>query len=588
MRFLVAAAAVLLASLCGPAALQAEAQGLPKYLKSCKKEKTGITVEDTLVVPSADGPPGIVKIVRQTYNCRNPDTRNNQWIALYGMTDANGKVLVPLEYASVLPFSTKGAVVIDHGDEAYPKNLKYRTYMAGKGEGKDKFDFKWVSVMRADGPCDKPPVSAADRPVSAVVGEFFFGLGAKGEGKHHLILFLPDGKTKKLEFMGGAGVVISAHRMGDVLLTRWKDPDGIVRAGILDLEGRPVAPVLGTPAIWSTLATRRADGTQPPGCQAALSQDLFIEGPSLDLDPAQKFFGPLLIPVARDGQPAALPKGAIGMFPALHREYSPARHTFRENTVMWGVVFPAAQGFEFTLHLGTPSEALIAAEAAPRYTDIGRSPDHGGMVGARSAADGLWRWFRADTDIPVGVANADFQLSLNSAWEVQNREAEARYQIFAAEWAKKEAARVESEKRFKAEARAAGRICEYRVDSTSPREEVVEYVTLCGPSNFPGLADLARADGMTDADLEAIRLAAWQRQVAQAQMLAEAEEAARIQRMNNANKNAGAGYMPGQWETAIRLGGNAAVDAINQSTDNWLQQRRDQYVADWQRSQRAY
>lgn len=208
MRFLVAAAAILLANLCSVAAHTAEAQGLPKYLKSCKKEKTGITVEDTLVVPSADGPPGIVKIVRQTYDCRNPETRNNQQIALYGMTDAKGKVLVPLEYASVLPFSTKGAVVIDHGDDAYPWGLKYRTYMAGKGEGKDKFDFKWVSVMRADGPCDKPPVKAADRPVSAVVGEFFFGMGDKGKDKHHLILFLPDGKTKKLEFMGGAGVVI--------------------------------------------------------------------------------------------------------------------------------------------------------------------------------------------------------------------------------------------------------------------------------------------------------------------------------------------------------------------------------------------
>ena len=588
MRFLVAAAAILLANLCGVAALTAEAQGLPKYLKSCKKQKIGITVEDTLVVPSADGPPGIVKIVRQTYDCRNPETRNNQWIALYGMTDAKGKVLVPLEYASVLPFSTKGAVVIDHGDEPYPGGLKYRTYMAGKGEGKDKFDFKWVSVMRADGPCDKPPVNAADRPVSAVVGEFFFGMGDKGKDKHHLILFLPDGKTKKLEFMGGAGVVISAHRMGDVLLTRWKDPEGIVRAGILDLEGRPVAPVLGTPATWSTLATRRADGTQPPGCQAELSQDLFIEGPSLDLDPAQKFFGPLLIPVARDGQPAALPKGAIGMFPALHREYNPARHTFKENTVMWGVVFPAGNGFEFTLHLGTPSEALIAAETALRYSDIGRSIDHGGMVGAKSVADGLWRWFRADTDIPVGVANADFQLSLNSAWQVQNVEADARYQILAAEWAKQEAARAESHKRSWAEARERGRLCDYRVDATSPASEVEEYLIACGPSRLPGLADLAWSKGVSEATIAMASEAEWQRQQAQSKMLADAEEAARIQRMNNANKDPGAGYFPGQWETAIRLGGNAAVDAINQSADNWLQQRRDQYVADWQRSQRAY
>ena len=588
MRLLALAAIWLCLGLAGISGPTAEAQGLPKYLKSCKKEKTGITVEDTLVVPSADGPPGIVKIVRQTYDCRNPDTRNNQWIALYGMTDAKGKVLVPLDYAKVLPFSTKGALVIDHGDEAYPANLKYRTYMAGKGEGKDKFDFKWAAVMRADRPCDKPPVHAADGTVSAVVGEFFFGLGAKGEGKHHLVLFLPDGKTKKLEFMGGAGVVISAHRMGDVLLTRWKDPEGIVRAGILDLEGRPVAPVLGTPAIWSTLAPRQVDGRELPGCQAELSQDLFIEGPSLDLDPAQKFFGNLLIPVRRDGQPATLPKGAIGMFPALHRERNPARHTFTENTVMWGVVFPKGNGFEFTLHLGAPSEALITAETAPRYSDIGRSRDHGGMVGAKSVADGLWRWFRADTDIPVGAANADFQLSLNSAWEVQNVEADARYQIAAAEWAKKEAARAESQKRFLAQVRASGRLCDYRVDATSSAAEVEEYINACGPGWFAGLSDLARAKGLSETTIAAAGDAAWKRQMAQAKMLADAEEAARIQRMNNANKNAGAGYLPGQWETAIRLGGNAAVDAINESSDNWLQERRDQYVADWQRSQRAY
>ncbi len=401
-------------------------------------------------------------------------------------------------------------------------------------------------------------------------------------------LFTADGKTRRLENMGGEGAGDAALRVGDVFLASWKDEGGAVRSGILDLEGRPIAPVLGKPAIWSTLVSPGPDGSIPHGCEEELSQDLFIEGPSLDLDPAKPFFGPLLIPVRRDGQPAVLPEGAIGMFPAYVRDRNTARKDRKQNAVTWGVVFPAANGFQFTLHVGPPSEALIAAETAPRYSDIGRSIDHGGMVGAKSVADGLWRWFRADTDIPVGAANADFQLSLNSAWEVQNAEAAANYQIFAAEWAKKEAGRVESQKRFKAEARAAGRICDYRVDSTSPREEVVEYVTLCGPGNFPGLADLARANGMTDADLEAIRLAAWQRQVAQAQMLAEAEEAARIQRMNNANKNAGAGYLPGQWETAIRLGGNAAVDAINQSSDNWLQERRDQYVADWQRSQRAY
>jgi hypothetical protein len=58
--------------------------------------------------------------------------------------------------------------------------------------------------------------------------------------------------------------------------------------------------------------------------------------------------------------------------------------------------------------------------------------------------------------------------------------------------------------------------------------------------------------------------------------------------MRNANKDPMASYMPGQWESAIRNAGNAAVDAINRSSDNWLEQRRAQYNADWQRSQRAY
>ncbi len=78
------------------------------------------------------------------------------------------------------------------------------------------------------------------------------------------------------------------------------------------------------------------------------------------------------------------------------------------------------------------------------------------------------------------------------------------------------------------------------------------------------------------------------REMAARKAIAEQAERDRIQRMNTANRDPGASYYPGQWESAIRNAGNAAVDAINPSSDSWLQQRRDQYVADWQRSQRAY
>jgi hypothetical protein len=80
----------------------------------------------------------------------------------------------------------------------------------------------------------------------------------------------------------------------------------------------------------------------------------------------------------------------------------------------------------------------------------------------------------------------------------------------------------------------------------------------------------------------------WERQRQNAFARARWEEQAAAERARLVNKDPGASYMPGQWESAIRNAGNAAVAGINQSSDNWLEQRRAQYQADWQRSQRAY
>lgn len=584
MRLSGIAAALAIAAFIPLASAPAEAQKFPSHLKSCKKSDRFERVNAEYVVPVPGGGAGKVQIVSQNYDCKNSETRNNTSHPLYGMKDPTGKLIVPYAYAKVLPFSTAGAVVIDHGKGPNPKNLMYRTYIAGKGEGKEKFDFQNALMLRPDSGCASDGGAASTGSVSAVIGELFFGLGG---GKSHVTLFTPDGRARKLEYMGGDGLTPAVRRVGDVLLARWRDEQGVARSGILDLHGRQIAPVLSNASLWVTPKTGLTT-TSVDGCNA-LSVDLLIEGPSLDADPSHPFLGPLLMLVGRDGQPAAMPEGAVGIFPAYPRKNTSTYSDAPPNTAtMWGVVFPKGEGFEFTLHVGAPSEALIAAETGTRYYNLGRIDAYGGLVSAQSVADGKWVTFRSDTDIVVGEANADLNLAAESAKAVLNAEASNRQQALAAAWAKEEARRAEAHKRHWQTARSTGRLCLYRVDSTNTREEIEEYLAACGPGNFAGLAELARAKGVPESTIKVASDNEWKRAMEQTAARAQWEEQARLDRQRNANKDPMASYMPGQWESAIRNAGNAAVDAINQSADNWLQQRRDQYRADWQRSQRAY
>ncbi len=584
MRFMAITAALLACSTASLWTQYAEAKSFPSHMKSCKKSQPFTQEESIYSVPVVGGGAGIVKVVSENYTCRNSETRNNELFSLQGMTDANGKTLVPFEYAKVLPYSTTGAVVIDHGKGPYPKNLMYRTYTAGKGEGKERFDFQDAGVLRPDNGCMQAVPDGSPRNVSAVIGELFFQVG---QGKSHVTLFTPEGKARKLEYMGGDGIRPAVRRVGDVLLARWRDEQSVVRSGILDLDGRQIAPVLSNSSLWLTPKTGLTT-TSVDSCNS-LSLDLFVEGPSLDYNPSQTFFGPLLMLVGRDGQPAVMPKGAVGMFAAYPRKNTSSYSDAPPNTAaMWAVVFPKDQGFEFTLHLGSPSEALIAAETGARYASIARTDAFGGLVSALSVADGKWRTFRSNTDIIVGDANTDLNIAYKSAEAVLNAEATNRQQAIAAAWAKEEARRAADHKRHWETARASNTLCQYRVDSRNTAAEVEEYVLACGLGNFSGLADLAKAKGMSNDMLQFAIDQEWKRSREQAQARAKQEEQARLDRLRNANKNPMASYIPGQWESAIRAAGNSAVESINKSSENWLQQRRNQYNADWQRSQRAY
>jgi hypothetical protein len=584
MRLSAIAAAFALATLVPLAGRPAEAQTFPSHLKSCKKSREFERVNAEYLVPVVGGGAGKAQVVSQNYDCTNKDTRSPDTFQNYGMKNAAGKLVVPYAYAVVMPFSTTGAVVRAHRKAPTSDRTMYLTYIAGKGEGRDRFEFQETRMLRPAHGCSGERSDAWADGLSAPFGEMFFMVDG---GKSHVTLFTAEGKARKLEYMGGDGLKPAVRRIGDVLLARWRDDQGVARSGILDLYGRQIAPVLANSSLWLTPKTGLTT-TSIDSCNMQ-SLDLFVEGPSLDFDPANTFFGPLLMLVGRDGQPAVMPKGAIGMFPAYPRKNTSGYSDAPPNVAsMWGVVFPKGNGFEFTLHLGAPSEALIAAETGPRYSDLGRSTMHGGLVGGHAVSDGQWRFFRADTDIAVGDPSPDFETAINSAVGVLNSEIAYAQQAAAAAWAAQEASRAEAHKRHWETARAAGRLCDYRVDSTNTTAEVEEYMHACGPSHFPGLAGLARAKGVPDHVIQAASEEEWRRLANFAASRVAWEEEARLIRMRNANQAAGASYIPGQWESAIRNAGNAATDAINESSDNWLQQRRDQYVADWQRSQRAY
>lgn len=574
--------AILVAGL-GSAGTKAEAQSFPSHLKSCKKSPEFERVDAEYMVPVVGGGADVVRVVSQNYTCTDSKTRNQDWHAFQGLKDSRGKLVVPIAYKKVLPFSTTGAVVISHAKDSSVGGLKYRTYIAGKGEGREGFELQEARMLVPNAGCPTNSTAASPRTVAAVMGETWI---RGGGGKTDVTLFTPEGNARRLEAVGGDKIKPAVRRVGDVLVVRWLDAGGALRTGILDLNGRAAAPVLSNSQLW---LTPKADvrTTSIDGCNAA-SLDLFIEGPSLDWYAGNPFFGPLLIPVGRDGQPARMPKGAVGMFPAFPRDNTSSYTDAPRNVAAtWAVVFLTKEGFEFTLYSGTPSEALIAAETGTRYATMARTRYYGGIVTAQQTG-GKWVTFRADSDTVVGEPDVDYDRNRNGAMAILDAEAAQSAQAHAAAVAKDEQQRAEAHKRHWETARAAGRLCDYRVDSGNSREEVEEYLAACGPGHFDGLAELARAKGIPETTIQAASDSEWKRSMAQAKMIAQAEENARIQRMQNANKDPGASYVPGQWESAIRNAGNAVVDDINKSSDNWLQQRRDQYRADWQRSQRAY
>ncbi|RYG39022.1 MAG: hypothetical protein EON93_00910 [Burkholderiales bacterium] len=571
-RFVIAAALVA----CTAATVSmpgADAQTFPKHLKNCKRHPSFEQIEGQYRVPDPAGGIGMVQLVSQNYACEHREKPWTEWPKFYGLKNAAGTLVIPYAYASLMPYATTGALVRT-GD-------KYRTYTVGKGEGKEQYAFDDVRYLTPPLQC----LGRADNGVSVPIGQNWTGSN-RVTATSKITLFSPAGAPRVLVGMGGEGLDPAVQRVGDIFRARWRDESGAVRTGLLDLYGQSISPVLPTTYAWSTMLPlgQRPDGVA--NCSGELSWDLLLAGPSLDRDPSQPRYGPLLTLINRDGSPAALPAGAAGVIPLNRVETNIIRKGQRDNTTMWSVVFPTATGLEFTIHQGTPGEAIAVAGKAPRYSELSWTTN--GWLMAKAASDSTWQLYRQFTDIPVGHADTDLEKAWRSGDGVIQAENSAQAAAVAAAVAAKEAERKEELKRNFAAAKTAGMMCHYTLDASYTQEDFGDYLAACGPDNYPTYRQLAAAKGFSEQQFADGASAQLKRQLDASRGRMEWEEQERLRRIRNANQDPGASYYPGQWESAIRNAGNAATDAINKSSDTWLQQRQDQYIADWQRSQRAY
>lgn len=555
---------------CALTATPVAAQDFPSQHKKCKKQGNYEIFHAETKVADMNGGVGVVRIVYENYGCKVDGV--DAGLQLFGMRNAAGQQIVPNRYWKVLPFSTTGALVIEPSDRRNPAGAKYKVYTAGAGEGVESFDFQETQLFTLGTKC----TLTGDNGISVP-----FGRVRAPNGVSDVTLFTPSGQPRKLIGVGGEGIEPAVQRFGDVFRVRWRDQGGLVRTGLIDLVGNQVAPVLGASHVWSTLLAPGADRTAIHNCYAEVAFDLLIEGPSLDRDPARVQYGSLLTLVGRDGLPVPMPDGAAGLINTYRIPDNIHRPQQKNNTTMWAVVFPTRTGLEFTLHVGPPTDALVEARTAPRYSELVWTQNRWLMVKAK--ADGRWRLLRQFTDRPVGEPNADFQKALDSGAAFIDAENAAKPPIrndyIGVSFEEGERLRQQS----LIVAFQEGELCRMPNIFAGGLEWVTIYIARCDSRYFqPGTLERARAMGVTDGAISA-SVANGNRMAAQAQAVTAQSEANR-----RANAQRQSSYIPGQWESAIRSAGDALTRSVNDSSDAWLKQRRDQYNADWQRSQRAY
>jgi hypothetical protein len=513
-------------------------------------------------------------ITQEYTSCRLRDGSYRHFLR-FGLELDNGEppLLIPAQYDKIIPYSTTSAFVLR-------EDGRWATYRYRQGEvnvapvhtdvrqlhGRENCQYHRGYGDRAQGP------------------GIAFSLGPRSQTGHRdVALYFGDGPPVVLTGLGGPNIEVPIERFENLLIVRWTDEEGIERTRLHSIGGRPLSPVLGELTRWSSQTTleRRERLLVCNGVEAI---NLFVVGPVLDRNPEDLFIGHLLTPLGSDGQPMVLPEGAIGVFPVPTGPYkdqsADAASPYRL-TRMWAVAYPSATGFEFTLSYGTLADAIRESPTAQRFDELGRagwtsSPDiwyaRNTIVLGRGVRDGLWHgraYLREDArgqpheDMNVASANTHARIAAAQ---------DAEYAAYIAERDRRAAAvRAAFEQRI-----ANNTACAWAVPYDLGRDAVIQHARLCAPLYSVNDRNRLASDGYPAdviAMVDAARSMVLQRE---ADYRAEQAEMAR-------------NYVPpGAWEAAVRAAGDQAVRDIQQSGTNWLEQRRAQHNADWQRSQRAY
>lgn len=581
----------LLASMLLCAEAPALAEVPSKEMRNCRPPRKGITYlqQHFWVGPGKDA--AYFQLVLTEVECQGPDDRWRQFrrYGLWGGVEGKPKFksgnVIEERYDAIAPYSPNAALV-------KREDGRWIDYSFGKGETGRPLLYDDVLSLVAEERCTYGrDYEQTQSPAVAV------GLSAvDSAGKRTAYLHFGDRAPVAIPGLGGPGIERPVERHKEIVITRWTDPDGVVRHRLYSIGGRPISPVLGGVVRWAT-ATSLEDMEKGPVCYGTEDVDLFVVGPSLDEDLSFPYWGPMLTPLAADGAPLALPEGAIGVVPVtgwlfgqgLEVPTKPAedwpRYAHLPSVRAWAVIYPTATGYEFTYTAGTLAQALIESPSGERFTDIRlfnwdkrvRRDDPAQFFNVSRAVftrlqNGLWqgRYYFDDAIRGAPAATVD---AAYANYTTAAQEAEARSNALAlAAKAKREAGYVaDFEARMK-----DGTACRYAPPWSLGPELVSRHAAKC-PAAY-NMADLARlkSSGFSPELVATVERSKAEAAAREAQYRAEQAELARS-------------YVPpGSWETALRIASDVQVRNIQQSTTNWLDQRRREYYADWQRSQRAY
>lgn len=489
MRLLFTILTLAVAALATPAAAQ-------KCDNNTAKNPTVTT--EVFQIASPSGPIGQFRDAYVRVNC---DARD-PW--KWGLTDAEGKLLVPAQYYNVVPLSATSAAVLTEMQYKSDGNaLKYKLYIFGKGEQKELLpwsrfgDFSWEGVRT---------------PYAFSIGTGEAAL-FQGDPARPVVL-------RNLGWPDGDNILYQA---GNTLIANATAEDGTQVSRVLSLRGEPISPVIGAIERWETIS---AETGRSLGSFRLKSR---YDYPTLSIDYISTIitgdhavlpYGKLYQPIAANGDPLPLPPGAIGVFPLRFDT-----HTWAGSTTQgWAIVEETPDGLRVRPGLGRLASVLERAASLPAYSGLSRyierSKDYDDQVwvdvfAARPAGDSVWRFIHAQTlgDAPSGpITSTGLTAHDAIANLVADREATLRNNIAQRE-RERLAAVARANKEYEERHNwllASGKICEWAPGGETRGPQTVNYMLVNCPIKTDAFFNYARSIGADPALIDKAEYVYWE------------------------------------------------------------------------------